>query len=106
MATILFTHAACLDHDPGRMHPESPARLSAVLRAFDAEEFGGLERREAPRANVEQVARAHSLAFVEAVLNAIEADGHVSFDADTRASRAPPKRPCGRRVPCARRSTR
>ena len=86
MATILFTHAACLDHDPGRMHPESPARLSAVLRAFDAEEFESLERREAPRADVEQVARAHSLAFVETVLNAIEADGHVSFDADTRAS--------------------
>ena len=86
MTTILFTHSACLDHDPGRMHPEAPARLTAVLQAFDADEFDELERREAPRAQVEQVARAHSLAFVEAVLNAIEADGNVAFDADTRAS--------------------
>ena len=86
MTTILFTHSACLDHDPGRMHPEAPARLTAVLQAFDADEFDALERREAPRAQVEQVARAHSLAFVEAVLNAIEADGNVAFDADTRAS--------------------
>ena len=86
MTTILFTHGACLDHDPGRMHPEAPARLTAVLQAFDADEFDALERREAPRAQVEQVARAHSLAFVEAVLNAIEADGNVAFDADTRAS--------------------
>ena len=86
MTTILFTHSACLDHDPGRMHPEAPARLTAVLQAFDADEFDALERREAPPAQVEQVARAHSLAFVEAVLNAIEADGNVAFDADTRAS--------------------
>jgi acetoin utilization deacetylase AcuC-like enzyme len=86
MTTILFTHPACLEHDPGRMHPEAPARLTAVLRAFDAGEFDSLERREAPRTDVEQVARVHPLSFVEAVLNAIEADSHVSFDADTRAS--------------------
>ena len=86
MTTLLFTHPACLEHDPGRMHPEAPARLTAVLGAFEADEFEMLERREAPRADAEQVARAHSLAFVEAVLNAIESDGHVSFDADTRAS--------------------
>jgi acetoin utilization deacetylase AcuC-like enzyme len=86
MTTLLFTHSACLDHDPGRMHPEAPARLTAVMKAFDAVEFEALERREAPRAEVEQVARAHSREFVEAVLGAIEADGNVSFDSDTRAS--------------------
>jgi acetoin utilization deacetylase AcuC-like enzyme len=86
MTTILFTHPACLDHDPGRMHPEAPARLTAVLAAFDTSEFDSLERCEAPRADIEQVARAHSRPFVEAVLNAIESDGRVSFDADTRAS--------------------
>jgi acetoin utilization deacetylase AcuC-like enzyme len=86
MTTILFTHSACLDHDPGRMHPESPARLTAVLKAFDANEFEALERREAPLADVEQVARAHSRYFVETVLGSIEADGNISFDADTRAS--------------------
>jgi acetoin utilization deacetylase AcuC-like enzyme len=86
MTTLLFTHSACLDHDPSRMHPEAPARLTAVMKAFDAVEFEALERREAPRADIEQVARAHSQEFVEAVLGAIEADGNVSFDADTLAS--------------------
>lgn len=86
MTTILLTHSACLEHDPSRMHPEAPARLTAVLGAFDSDEFNILERRDAPRADVEQLARAHSLPFVEAVLSAIETDGHVSFDADTRAS--------------------
>ena len=86
MTTLLFTHSACLDHDPGRMHPEAPARLTAVLKAFDAVEFEALGRREAPRAEFEQVARAHSREFVEAILGAIETDGNVAFDADTRAS--------------------
>jgi len=86
MTTILFTHSACLDHDPGHMHPESPARLIAVLKALNANEFESLERREAPRADVEQVARAHSLQFVESVLGSIKLDENVSFDADTRAS--------------------
>ena len=31
MHTVLFTHAACLDHDTGPDHPECPARLKAVL---------------------------------------------------------------------------
>src|SRR5215472_8668861 len=26
MTTLLYTHRACLDHEPGRHHPESPAR--------------------------------------------------------------------------------
>jgi acetoin utilization deacetylase AcuC-like enzyme len=31
MAVPVFTHPACLLHDPGAGHPESPARLRAVL---------------------------------------------------------------------------
>ena len=32
---LAWTHAACLDHDPGTEHPERPARLRAVLDALD-----------------------------------------------------------------------
>ena len=39
MTTILYTHPACLEHDPGRGHPERPARLEAVLAALDTEAF-------------------------------------------------------------------
>ncbi len=86
MTTILFTHSACLEHNPGLTHPESPGRLEAILRALDAKEFVKLERRDAPLAAVEQIARAHSQPFVEAVLSAINVEGHVSFDADTHTS--------------------
>ena len=43
--TILYTHPACLDHNPGQGHPERPERLKAVLAALDAAEFAALERR-------------------------------------------------------------
>jgi acetoin utilization deacetylase AcuC-like enzyme len=83
MTTALFTHTACLGHDPGRAHPERPARLEAVLAALDAPDFAALDRREAPRADVAQVARAHSTAYVEEILDAVPAQGLVGIDPDT-----------------------
>jgi acetoin utilization deacetylase AcuC-like enzyme len=86
MTTLLVTHQACLGHDPGRMHPESPARLKAVLAALEAPEFSTLERRVAPLAEAEQIARVHARLYVDRVLNAIPAAGYVGFDPDTIAS--------------------
>ena len=83
MTTLLFTHPACLDHDPGDYHPESPARLRAVLEALDAPEFARLERREAPEAEIDDIARVHARRFVERMLAAVPAAGHVGIDADT-----------------------
>lgn len=83
MGTILYTHADSFGHDPGRMHPEHPARLKAVLTALSAEEFNGLERREAPKATVEQIARAHPLDYVEGILEAVPETGERSIDGDT-----------------------
>jgi anaerobic selenocysteine-containing dehydrogenase len=57
MTTLLYTHQACLDHDPGRYHPESPDRLRAVLEALDAPEFARLDRREAPEASLDDIAK-------------------------------------------------
>ena len=86
MGTILYTHAACLEHDPGGAHPECPARLTAVLEALAGDRFDGLDRREAPRASVEQIARVHPLDHVERILAAIPADGYLGLDADTIVS--------------------
>jgi acetoin utilization deacetylase AcuC-like enzyme len=83
MTTLLYTHPACLEHDPGRHHPESPARLRAVLEALDTPEFARLERREAPEAALDDIARAHSRGFVERMLAAVPREGHASIDADT-----------------------
>jgi acetoin utilization deacetylase AcuC-like enzyme len=83
MTTLLYTHPACLDHDPGDYHPESPARLRAVLEALGAPEFARLERREAPEAAIDDIARVHPGRFVERMLAAVPAAGHVGIDADT-----------------------
>src|SRR5216684_2470515 len=83
MTTRLYTHPACLEHDPGQYHPESPARLRAVLEALDAPEFAGLDRREAPEASLDDIARVHPRGFVERMLAAVPASGHVGIDADT-----------------------
>ncbi len=83
MTTLLYTHPACLDHDPGPYHPESPARLRAVLAALDTPEFARLERREAPAASLDDIARVHPRRFIERLLAAVPATGHVGIDADT-----------------------
>jgi acetoin utilization deacetylase AcuC-like enzyme len=88
MTTLFFTHPACLDHDPGRHHPESPARLRAVLDALADPEFARLERREAPEAALEDLLRVHSRPHVERLLHAVPKSGHVGIDADTILSPA------------------
>jgi len=88
MTTLLFTHPACLDHDPGRHHPESPARLRAVLDALADPEFARLDRREAPEAALEDLLRVHSRPHVERLLHAVPKSGHVGIDADTILSPA------------------
>ncbi len=86
MATLLYTHDACLEHDPGSYHPENPERLRAVLEALRADEFRALEWREAPRADKAQIARAHPSQYIDAVLARVPKNGHVALDADTMMS--------------------
>ena len=75
MTTLLYTHQACLEHDPGSNHPESPARLRAVLAALSAPQFAGLERREAPEAAIDDVLRVHPRRHVERMLDAVPQSG-------------------------------
>src|SRR5690242_5296572 len=88
MTTLLYTHPACLDHDPGRHHPESPARLHAVLAALEDPEFSGLERREAPEATFDDLLLVHSRRHVQHILGAVPKSGHIGIDADTVLSPA------------------
>ncbi|NII71867.1 acetoin utilization deacetylase AcuC-like enzyme [Dyella sp. SG562] len=82
----LYTHPACLQHDPGEGHPESPSRLRAVLRALDHDRYAGLDRIEAPRATREQLLRVHAAEHVERILAIAPADGTVRLDEDTLMS--------------------
>src|SRR5205823_1978117 len=88
MTTLLYTHPACLEHDPGQYHPEAPARLRAVLSALEGPDFARLERREAPEAALDDIARVHPRAFAERILAAVPQSGHVGIDADTVMSPA------------------
>src|SRR2546423_14929322 len=88
MTTLLYTHPACLEHDPGPYHPESPERLRAILEALEAPEFARLERRAAPEAAIEDLVRVHPRAFVERLLAAVPESGHRGIDADTILSPA------------------
>jgi len=86
MTTLLYTHAACLEHDPGPGHPESPARLSAILAALKTPQFAELQWREAPTATVEQLARIHSPAHIDLTLARIPRNGYQAIDGDTVVS--------------------
>lgn len=77
------------EHDPGRGHPERPARLDAVLAGLDAAGFGraelergGVGRRKATRAELERV---HPAAYLDS-LERVCASGGGALDADTAVS--------------------
>jgi acetoin utilization deacetylase AcuC-like enzyme len=84
----LYTHPACLQHDPGLGHPESPARLRAVLEALDDPRFAQIERIEAPRATREQLLRVHEPAYVEGICTSAPQTGSLRLDPDTVMSPA------------------
>ncbi len=86
MVTGLFSHAACLAHDTGEGHPECSERLQAVLAGLEAEDFLYLDRREAPRATADQLARVHPGDFVDRMLRAIPQAGLRYVDGDTIVS--------------------
>jgi acetoin utilization deacetylase AcuC-like enzyme len=88
MTTLLYTHKACLEHDPGTHHPESPTRLRAVLEALAGPQFEALDRRVAPPAAIEDLLRVHPRRHIERILNAVPERGHVALDADTVLSPA------------------
>lgn len=56
VVTAVFTHPACLLHDPGQGHPETPERLRAVLSKV---RVAGGEIREAPPAELAALQGTH-----------------------------------------------
>lgn len=83
MTTLLYTHQACFDHNTGRHHPESPHRLRAVLDGLSGPAFAALRRREAPRAELGQIARVHSETYIDGVFRDLPSENWVHLDADT-----------------------
>lgn len=81
MSTLIYTHQACFDHQPGPHHPESPERLEAVLAALKTPDFADAIWRDAPRGTFEQVLHIHTPDYVEDVRAALPAEGYRALDA-------------------------
>ena len=80
----LFSHQACLAHDPGAGHAECPDRLRAVLRALEHRDFDTLLREQAPMATREQLCLVHPAAYVDAILGLTPQEGDLlCLDPDT-----------------------
>jgi len=84
VSVVLLTHPDCALHEMGRHHPESPARLAAVLNALDdAHVLGHLREEEAPAASVEQLRRVHHAVHVALVHEAAPESDYAYLDPDT-----------------------
>lgn len=83
MTTALYTHSSSLDHDTGAGHPERVARIEAVAAALAGDSYAALNRREAPLATADQLARVHDRSYVDLVLANIPDEGYVNLDPDT-----------------------
>jgi acetoin utilization deacetylase AcuC-like enzyme len=83
VSTLLVSHVSSLDHDTGPGHPERADRIRATEHVLAHEWFNSLDRRAAPRGEVEAITRVHPAEYVAAVERVAPASGHIHLDADT-----------------------
>ena len=83
MTTAIYAHPACLDHRPGRHHPERPSRIAAALDGLKEAEIAGLEPREAPGIDPALLQLVHPAALVDHVLTPMRGDERRWIDGDT-----------------------
>ncbi len=88
MTTLLYSHPICIEHDPGRGHPECPDRLRSVMAGLKDGDFASLERHEAPVIELKEIEQVHKPYYIEQVFENMPADGRVSLDPDTAMSPA------------------
>ena len=84
VTTAYISHAACLRHETGEHHPESPQRLYAIEDAlFAAGLMDLLRRHDAQRASRQQLCRVHTPAYLDEVERRVPQTGLVMLDDDT-----------------------
>jgi acetoin utilization deacetylase AcuC-like enzyme len=81
---VFFSHPASLEHDTGYGHPERAERMRAIDAELQRRDWLGYERREAPRATLDQLLAVHPREYVDAVRETSARAG--AFDLDTPAS--------------------
>ncbi len=80
MPVTVFTHPSCLKHDPGPDHPETPARLRAILERLRKDQSVAV--REAEPAGLDPLLAVHPPAYL-ASLEAMSARGGGALFLDT-----------------------
>lgn len=84
MHTAYLTHPSCLKHDMGANHPECPERLNAINDQLIASGLlDYLIHVEAPVATKEQLARVHTIKYIEWITSQSPKSGLVDIDGDT-----------------------
>jgi len=81
LSTLIYTHTDCLEHRPGPGHPESPARLEAVLKALQGARLDGVVWGEAPLGTAAQVQLVHTPQYLRWVESLRPEDGYQALDA-------------------------
>jgi acetoin utilization deacetylase AcuC-like enzyme len=84
MPVTVFTHSSCLKHDPGPDHPETPARLRAILERLGKEQSVAV--RDAAPAGLDPLLAVHPQVYL-ASLEAMSARGGGALFLDTILSR-------------------
>jgi len=83
MSTVYYSHPDCRLHDMGEGHPECPQRLDAISDQLLTSGLDiALDFREAPKATLEQIERAHSTHYATEITDVLE---HVRDEGATRA---------------------
>ena len=80
MTVALLTDERCALHDPGEGHPESPARMRAILRDLSERPIAGTEVLLPPRATEAELARVHEPGYVRRILALAGRSGHLDGD--------------------------
>lgn len=81
-----ITHPACLQHDNGVGHPESPQRLTAIVEHLKTSSvYEKLVFYQAPLATTEQLQRVHAKSYIHSIENKAPGEGEsaVYLDPDT-----------------------
>ena len=85
MSTAIYTHAECARHEMGAGHPECPQRLQAIDDQLIASRISDyLQHRQAPEAEIAQIARVHTANAISLVRDNVPPVGeYYPLDSDT-----------------------
>jgi acetoin utilization deacetylase AcuC-like enzyme len=86
VSTLLLHHSTYLDHLTPVGHPERPDRIRAIDRILEHEKFQSVERDLAPVGALEDIARAHPMAYIDQLHRLSPDEGVARVDADTTMS--------------------